>query len=61
LDHDGIIPNYIVPITDAQIAAGQDPQMAKAVQVVQAEINGTLSSVSTSTPVTATTTSVGGQ
>jgi carboxyl-terminal processing protease len=57
LDHDGIIPNYIVPEpTAAQFAAGVDPQMAKALQVVEAEINGTLSSISTSTPATATST-----
>ncbi len=50
LDHDGLVPNYPVALTDAEIAAGQDPQMAKALQVVTAEINGTLSSVATSTP-----------
>ena len=36
LDHDGLVPNYPVPLTDAEIAAGQDPQMAKALQVVHA-------------------------
>jgi carboxyl-terminal processing protease len=50
LDHDGLVPNYPVALTDAEVAAGQDPQMAKALQVVQAEISGTLSSVATSTP-----------
>ncbi len=38
LDHDGIVPDYVVPITDAEIAAGQDPQLDKAISVVQAEI-----------------------
>jgi carboxyl-terminal processing protease len=41
LDHDGLLPNYPVPITDAQIAAGQDPQLTKALQIVTDEINGT--------------------
>ncbi len=41
LDHDGLIPDYVVPITDAEVAAGQDPQMAKALEVVKAEIDGT--------------------
>ncbi len=40
LDHNGLQPDYTVPITDAQIAAGQDPQLDKALQVVQAEIAG---------------------
>jgi len=56
LDHDGLVPNYPVAITDAQIAAGQDPQMAKALQVVTAEINGT--PVPSSTPAMATSTFV---
>lgn len=41
LDHDGLQPTYAVPLTDAQIAAGQDPQLAKALQIVTDEINGT--------------------
>ncbi len=41
LDHDGLLPNYPVAITDAQIAAGQDPQLTKALQIVTDEINGT--------------------
>ncbi len=41
LDHDGLMPDYVVPITDAEVAAGQDPQMAKALEVVQDEISGT--------------------
>jgi carboxyl-terminal processing protease len=59
LDHDGLVPNYPVTITDAQIAAGQDPQMAKALQVVAAEINGT--PVPSSTPAMATSTFVSPQ
>ena len=38
LDHDGIVPDYQVPISDADFAAGKDPQLEKALQVVQAEI-----------------------
>jgi carboxyl-terminal processing protease len=41
LDHDGLLPNYPVPITDAQVAAGQDSQLTKALQIVTDEINGT--------------------
>lgn len=41
LDYDGIQPNYPMAITDAQVAAGQDPQLTKALQVVTDEINGT--------------------
>jgi len=58
LDHDGLVPNYPVAITDAQIAAGQDPQMAKALQVVAAKIAGT--PVPSSTPAMATSTFVSG-
>ncbi len=55
LNHDGLVPTYPVALTDAEIAAGQDPQLAKALQVVTDEINGTplppaaSSSVATST------------
>ncbi len=60
LDHDGIVPNYPVAITDAEIAAGQDPQLAKALQIVTAEIDGT--PVPSSTPSMVTSTFVmGGQ
>jgi carboxyl-terminal processing protease len=38
LDYDGIVPTYPVAITDQDIQNGQDPQLAKALQVVQAEI-----------------------
>jgi len=41
LDYDGLLPNYPVALTDAQMAAGQDPQLNKALQVVQAEVAGT--------------------
>lgn len=41
LDYDGLLPNYPVAITQAEIAAGQDPQLAKALQIVQDEIDGT--------------------
>ena len=41
LDYDGLLPNYPVALTDAQMAAGQDPQLNQALQVVQAEVAGT--------------------
>lgn len=41
LDHDGLVPDYAVPITDAEVAAGQDPQMDKALEIVKDEIAGT--------------------
>ncbi|HUC01807.1 MAG TPA: S41 family peptidase [Candidatus Paceibacterota bacterium] len=41
LDHDGLLPNYPVAITDADIAAGKDPQLDKALQIVTDEIDGT--------------------
>jgi carboxyl-terminal processing protease len=41
LDHDGLLPNYPVAITDAQIAAGKDPQLDEALKIVTDEINGT--------------------
>jgi carboxyl-terminal processing protease len=34
----GLSPDYNVSTTDAEAAAGQDPQMAKALQVLQTEI-----------------------
>ncbi len=40
LDHDGLVPTYAVPLTDAQIAAGQDPQLDKALEIVKDQING---------------------
>ena len=41
LDHDGLLPNYPVAITDAQIAEGKDPQLDEALKIVTDEINGT--------------------
>jgi carboxyl-terminal processing protease len=41
LDHDGLMPNYPVAITDAQAAAGKDPQLDEALSIVTDEINGT--------------------
>ena len=41
LDYDGLVPTYEVPITTAQIAAGQDPQLDMALKIVQDEIGGT--------------------
>jgi carboxyl-terminal processing protease len=38
LDHDGLVPDYPVTISDADIKSGNDPQLTKALQVVQAEI-----------------------
>lgn len=41
LDHDGLQPTYAVPLTDAEVAAGQDPELTKALQIVTDQINGT--------------------
>jgi C-terminal processing protease CtpA/Prc len=41
LDHDGLVPDYVVPISDADIKSGNDPQLTKALGVVQSEIDGT--------------------
>jgi carboxyl-terminal processing protease len=41
LDHDGLLPNYPVAITDAQVTAGKDPQLDEALSIVTDEINGT--------------------
>jgi carboxyl-terminal processing protease len=38
IDHEGIDPDYEVPLTDANIAAKQDPQLDKAIQVLQSEM-----------------------
>lgn len=37
LSHDGLDPDYVVPVTDADIAAGKDPQMSKAVDLLTAQ------------------------
>ena len=45
LDHDGLVPDYPVTISDADLKSGNDPQLAKALVVVQAEIaSGTATS-----------------
>lgn len=38
IDHQGIAPDYEVPLTDTNIASKQDPQLDKAIQVLQSEI-----------------------
>lgn len=38
LDHDGLVPDYNVTSTDADVAAGRDPQLAKALQVLAAQM-----------------------
>jgi carboxyl-terminal processing protease len=38
IEHKGIMPDYVVPLTDAEVQNGQDPQLDKAVQVLQAEM-----------------------
>lgn len=56
LDYDGLQPNYPVPITDAEVAAGQDPQLVKALQIVTDEINGTpLPPASSTVPIATST------
>lgn len=57
LDHDGLQPDYPVALTDADVQSGNDPQLAKALEIVQDEINGTpLPPAATSTPATASST-----
>ncbi|MFA6158077.1 MAG: S41 family peptidase [Candidatus Paceibacterota bacterium] len=34
ISHEGITPDYVVPVTDADIKAKKDPQMAKAVEIL---------------------------
>ena len=38
INHVGLKPDYIVQYTEADAAAGKDPQLAKAVQVLQSEM-----------------------
>lgn len=38
LDHDGIVPDYVVPLTDDDIKNKRDPQLDKAIAVLNAEI-----------------------
>ncbi len=37
IPHSGITPDVVVPVTDADIAAGKDPQMDKAVEILNAQ------------------------
>jgi carboxyl-terminal processing protease len=63
LDHDGLVPDYPVAITDAQVLAGKDPQLDKALEIVTDEINGTPlppKGSSTSTIATGAATSTNG-
>lgn len=41
LDYDGLVPDFPVTLTAADVTAGKDPQLDKALAVVQAAINGT--------------------
>jgi len=38
IDHEGIEPDYAVPLTDSNIKNKQDPQLDKAIQVLQSEM-----------------------
>ena len=38
IDHQGIEPDYVVPLTATDTANNQDPQLNKALQVLQSEI-----------------------
>jgi carboxyl-terminal processing protease len=38
IDHEGIAPDYEVPLTDDNIKNKQDPQLDKAIQILQSEI-----------------------
>ncbi len=40
LDHDGIAPDYQVPLTDDDIANKRDPQLDKALSIIQTQITG---------------------
>ena len=35
INHNGLDPDYVVPITDADAAAGTDPQLAKALDLLK--------------------------
>ena len=41
LDHDGLLPNYPVAITDADVTNGKDPQLDEALKIVADEVAGT--------------------
>lgn len=34
LDHDGLVPDYVVPLTDADIKNNRDPQLDKAIELL---------------------------
>lgn len=53
---DGLLPNYVVPLTNTQVINGQDPQLAKALQVVKDEIAGTPLPPSNASSTTASST-----
>ncbi|MDE2018990.1 MAG: S41 family peptidase [Patescibacteria group bacterium] len=55
IDHKGIMPDYAVTLTDQDIQSKNDTQLAKALQVVQAEIDG--KPLPTPTPVSSTASS----
>ena len=38
LDHDGIVPDYPVTISDSDLTQGRDPQLDKAIEVLNAEL-----------------------
>jgi carboxyl-terminal processing protease len=38
LDHDGLVPDYAVKLTDEDIAAKRDPQFDKALEVLKSEM-----------------------
>jgi carboxyl-terminal processing protease len=38
IDHKGLTPDYVVPITASDTLSGKDPQLDKALQVVEAQI-----------------------
>ena len=38
IDHKGLTPDYVVPLTASDTVAGKDPQLDKALQVVGAEV-----------------------
>ncbi len=40
LDHDGIVPDYVVSLTDDDTKNNRDPQLDKALQVLDAQISG---------------------
>ncbi len=55
LDHNGLIPNYVVTPTATDIKNGTDVQLAKALQIVQDEINGTALPASNASTIASST------